>query len=201
MPKEVSASRVVRRFAPVLPPEPPWACGRDEGGDVPTLPCHMTELGMGNGGQESVLVLGLRLPGGGDDGNQFQNSHSCPSGTHQGIPQTALPSCPGAAGVVVPATRHLPPALSRSAPAIQATWLSALIPSHSLPLCFNSHRIFKIRRVHNKMGISKFPLKPVRKSGSSLQLARSVPPIRAVCFAGRPHALSVCRVPGAILGV
>lgn len=45
------------------------------------------------------------------------------------------------------------------------------------------------------MGISKFSLKPVRKSGSSLQLARSVPPIRAICFAGRPHALSVCHVP------
>lgn len=104
-------------------------------------------------------------------------------------------------GLVVPATRHLPPALSRSAPAIQAVWLSALMPPHSLQLCFHSHRIFKIRRFHNKMGISKFSLKPVRKSGSSLQLALSVPPIRAVCFAGRPHALSVCRVPGAILGV
>lgn len=40
----------VLRFTPVLPAEPPRACGRDEGRVGATLLCHVTELGMGNVG-------------------------------------------------------------------------------------------------------------------------------------------------------
>lgn len=48
----------VEKVCPVLPAELSQACGRDEGTVVTTLPCPMTDLGMGHGRERGWFGLG-----------------------------------------------------------------------------------------------------------------------------------------------